>query len=66
MPVRSRRTLVEAADHRDGVTPLFVLTGGDLTIVTAGLRPELAEGDITIGLTAASPGSGEARRASPP
>jgi hypothetical protein len=44
--------LVEVADGRDGVTPLFVLTGGELTVVTAGLRPEVGAGDTTIGLTA--------------
>jgi hypothetical protein len=54
------------ADDRDGVTPLFLLTGGELTVVTAGRRPEIAEGDTTIGLTAISPESDEAGSASPP
>jgi NhaP-type Na+/H+ or K+/H+ antiporter len=58
--------LVEVADDRDGVTPLFLLTGGELTVVTAGRRPEIAEGDTTIGLTATSPESDEAHGASPP
>jgi hypothetical protein len=45
--------LVEVADDRDGVTPLFVLTGRELTVVTAGRRPEVAASDTTIGLTTA-------------
>jgi NhaP-type Na+/H+ or K+/H+ antiporter len=57
--------LGEVPDDRDGVTPLFVLTGGDLTIVTAGVPPKVAAGDTTIGLTAKSPESDEARQASP-
>jgi hypothetical protein len=48
------------------VTPLFVVTGGELTVVTAGLRPTVATGETTIGLTGTSPGSDEARPASPP
>jgi NhaP-type Na+/H+ or K+/H+ antiporter len=45
--------LVEVAGDGDGVTPLFILTdGGELTIVTAGLRPALSEGDTMIGLAA--------------
>jgi NhaP-type Na+/H+ or K+/H+ antiporter len=58
--------LVEVPDDRDGVTPLFVLTGGDLTVVTAGLAPDVAAGDTTIGLAATSPESDEARQAAPP
>jgi NhaP-type Na+/H+ or K+/H+ antiporter len=58
--------LVEAAEDRDGVRPLFVVSGGELTVVTPGLRPEVAEGGTTIGLTATSPESDEARRASTP
>ena len=58
--------LVEVVGDRDGVTPLFVVTGGELTVVTAGLRPTLATGETTIGLTGTSPGSDEARPASPP
>jgi NhaP-type Na+/H+ or K+/H+ antiporter len=58
--------LVEVTDDRDGVRPLFVLTGGELTPVTAGLRPKTAAGATTIGLTATSPEWGEARRASRP
>jgi NhaP-type Na+/H+ or K+/H+ antiporter len=58
--------LVEVADDRDSVTPLFVLNGGELTIVTAGVRPKVAAGDTTIGLSATSPESDEARQASPP
>ena len=58
--------LVEIVDGRDGVRPLFVVTGGELAVVTGGLRPEPAADDITIGLTAASPQSDEARRGSPP
>jgi NhaP-type Na+/H+ or K+/H+ antiporter len=45
--------LVEAAGARDGVTPLFVLTRGELTVVTAGSQADVAAGDTTIGLTAA-------------
>jgi hypothetical protein len=41
--------LVEVGADRDGVTPLFVLTGGELTIVTAGLSTD--GGDTVIGLT---------------
>ena len=58
--------LVEAAEDRDGVRPLFVVSGGELTVVTPGLRPEVAEGGTTIGLIATSPESDEARRASTP
>jgi hypothetical protein len=58
--------LVEAAEDRDGVRPLFVVSGGELTVVTPGLRTEVAEGGTTIGLTATSPESDEARRASTP
>jgi NhaP-type Na+/H+ or K+/H+ antiporter len=58
--------LVDGPDDRDGVTPLFVLTGGDLTVVTAGLAPDVAAGDTTIGLAATSPESDEARRAASP
>jgi NhaP-type Na+/H+ or K+/H+ antiporter len=58
--------LVAVADDRDGVRPLFVVTGGELTVVTAGLRPEVAAGDITIGLAGTSPESDEARQPPPP
>jgi NhaP-type Na+/H+ or K+/H+ antiporter len=44
--------LVEVGEDRDGVTPLFVLTGRELTVVTAGGRPQVTAGDTTIGLTA--------------
>jgi NhaP-type Na+/H+ or K+/H+ antiporter len=44
--------LVQVAEDRDGVTPLFVLTSRELTVVTAGLGPDVAAGDTTIGLTA--------------
>lgn len=57
--------LVEVADDHNGVTPLFVLSRGELTIMTAGLRLEVSAGDTTIGLTATSPESDEARQASP-
>jgi hypothetical protein len=58
--------LVEVTGDHDGVTPLFILTGSELTIVTAGPRHEPTAGDTTIGLIAPSPESGEARRASLP
>ena len=58
--------LVEVAGDRDGVRPLFVVTGHDLTVVTAGLRPDLPAGGITIGLAATSPESEEAPPAWPP
>jgi NhaP-type Na+/H+ or K+/H+ antiporter len=58
--------LVDVAGDRDGVRPLFVVTGRDLTVVTAGLGPDLPAGDITIGLAATSPESDEERRTSPP
>jgi NhaP-type Na+/H+ or K+/H+ antiporter len=58
--------LVEVVDGRDGVRPLFVVTGGELAVVTEGPRPEPTADDITIGLTAASPESDEARQGSPP
>jgi NhaP-type Na+/H+ or K+/H+ antiporter len=58
--------LVEVHGWGDGVTPLFLLRGGRLTVVTAGDRVEPAEGDTTIGLAASSPESDEARRASQP
>ena len=58
--------LIEVVDGRDGVRPLFVVTGGELAVVTAGLRSEPAADDITIGLTAPSPESDEARQGSPP
>jgi NhaP-type Na+/H+ or K+/H+ antiporter len=57
--------LVEVADDHNGVTPLFVLSRGELTIMTAGIRLEVSAGDTTIGLTATSPESDEARQASP-
>jgi NhaP-type Na+/H+ or K+/H+ antiporter len=57
--------LVEVADDHVGVTPLFVLTDGELTIMTTGLQPEVSAGDTTIGLTTTSPESDEARQASP-
>jgi hypothetical protein len=57
--------LIEVADDRDGVTPLFVLNGGELSVVTAGRAPARAAGDTTIGLAATSPQSDEARRAAP-
>jgi NhaP-type Na+/H+ or K+/H+ antiporter len=45
--------LVEVTGAGDGVTPLFILAdSGELTIVTAGLRPALSEGDTMIGLAA--------------
>ena len=40
---------------QDGPTPLFLLRGGRLIVVTAGLRAEPAEGDIKICITARSP-----------
>jgi NhaP-type Na+/H+ or K+/H+ antiporter len=58
--------LVEVTGDHDGVTPLFILTGSELTIVTAGPRHEPTAGDTTIGLITPSPESGEARRASLP
>jgi NhaP-type Na+/H+ or K+/H+ antiporter len=57
--------LVEVTDDHVGVTPLFVLAGGELTIMTTGLQPEVSAGDTTIGLTTTSPESDEARQASP-
>jgi hypothetical protein len=51
--------LVEVASERDGVTPLFILNdSGELTIVTAGLRPEMSVGDTMIGIAAAVPPDG--------
>ena len=44
--------LVEVASDRDGVTPLFILNdSGEVTVVTAGLRPDRSVGDTVIGLT---------------
>jgi NhaP-type Na+/H+ or K+/H+ antiporter len=54
--------LVEVPGAGEGVTPLFVLRDRRLTVVTAGLRGEPAEGATTIGLAAPSPESDEARR----
>jgi hypothetical protein len=54
--------LVEMPGAGEGVTPLFVLRDRRLTVVTAGLRGEPAEGATTIGLAASSPESDEARR----
>jgi hypothetical protein len=46
--------LVEVANDPDGVTPLFILDeSGALTIVTAGLRPEISVGDTMIGIAPA-------------
>jgi hypothetical protein len=48
--------LVEVANDPDGVTPLFILDeSGALTIVTAGLRPEISVGDTMIGIAPAPP-----------
>ncbi len=54
--------LVEVPGTRHGVTPLFILRGGRLTVVTTGQPGGPAEGDTTIGLAGPSPESGEARR----
>jgi hypothetical protein len=58
--------LVEVRGDSDGVTPLFVLDGGALTIVTAGRRAAPAAGATTIGLGPPSSESGEVRRGAPP
>jgi NhaP-type Na+/H+ or K+/H+ antiporter len=42
--------LVEIDGDRQGVTPLFLLARGELTVVTAGRPPEPAAGARTIGL----------------
>ena len=56
--------LVEVPGRGDGVTPLFLVRGDRLTVVTAGQRAEPAESDTTIGLaTPSSPESDEVRRA---
>jgi NhaP-type Na+/H+ or K+/H+ antiporter len=52
--------VVEVAGAEDGVTPLFVVDGGALTIVTAGPRPAPAAGATTIGLVSLASESGEA------
>jgi hypothetical protein len=48
------------------MTPLFILHGRRLTVVTAQDGAELAEGDTTIGLGRPSPESGEVQLASSP
>jgi hypothetical protein len=58
--------LVHVPSEADGVTPLFVLDAGDLTIVTAGCSLKPRAGQTKIRLARPSPGSGDARRASPP
>jgi hypothetical protein len=65
--------LVEVANDPDGVMPLFILDdSGELTIVTAGLRPEVSAGDTMIGLAAgvppnrSSPESDDVSRSPPP
>jgi hypothetical protein len=52
--------LVRVVGDRDGVTPLFILgDSGELTIVTAGLRPDMSGGDTMIGLAAGIPPDGQ-------
>jgi hypothetical protein len=58
--------LVTVPGPHDGVTPLFLLRGGRLTVVTAGHRAEPAQDDTTIGLAVPSPEPDEARRAVQP
>jgi NhaP-type Na+/H+ or K+/H+ antiporter len=55
--------LVEVPGAGHGVTPLFILRSGRLTVVTTGLPAGPAEGDTTIGLAAPSPEADEAQRA---
>jgi hypothetical protein len=43
--------LVQATEDRDGMTPVFVLAGCELTVVTAGGRPDTTAGHTTIGIT---------------
>src|SRR5919108_746193 len=50
----------EGAGAAGGVSPLFVVDGGALTIVTAGPRPAPAAGATTIGLVSLASESGEA------
>jgi NhaP-type Na+/H+ or K+/H+ antiporter len=61
--------LVEVRGPGNGVTPLFFLAGGGLTVVTDGARAEPAEDGTTIGLvtpSSPSPERGEAGSAAPP
>jgi NhaP-type Na+/H+ or K+/H+ antiporter len=58
--------LVTVSGVSDGVTPLFILRGDRLTVVTAEGGAEPGEGDTTIGLGRPSPEQGEARLASSP
>jgi NhaP-type Na+/H+ or K+/H+ antiporter len=48
--------VVEVTSDRNGVTPLFILhDSGELTIVTAGLLPDISAGDTVIGLAGGIP-----------
>ena len=58
--------LVEVAGAENGVTPLFIVDSGALTILTAGLRPAPAAGATTIGLVSSSSEGGEVRGDRPP
>ena len=58
--------LVTVSGASDGVTPLFILHGDRLTVVTAEGGADPADGDTTIGLGRPSPEPGEAQPASPP
>jgi NhaP-type Na+/H+ or K+/H+ antiporter len=57
--------LVKMPSAQDGLTPLFLLRGGRLIVVTAGLRADPAKGDTMICLAAPSPEADQARRAVP-
>jgi hypothetical protein len=58
--------LVEIDGDGQGVTPLFLLARGELTVVTAGRRPEPAAGATTIGLARPSPPSASSNRGDEP